>query len=60
MLEELLALRVEAENELLYAKAKIEVVDKLMSKFQSTVEVATVVDEPTEAEETEEYGTEGI
>lgn len=60
MLEELLALRVEAENELLYAKAKIEVVDKLMSKFQSTVEVATVVDEPTEAEEAEEYGTEGI
>lgn len=32
MLDELLALKAEAEHEMLYAQAKLEVVDKLLAK----------------------------
>lgn len=41
MLEELLNLKTEAEKELLYAKAKIEIVDKLLLKMQPIEETVS-------------------
>lgn len=59
MFEELLALKAEAEHEILYAKAKIEVVDKLMAKFNtSNVPVVETVEEV--AEETADEEIEGL
>ena len=59
MFEELLALRVEAETEILYAKAKLEVVEKLMAKLNNSVEPTPVADEPTEYVE-ETYNEEDV
>jgi hypothetical protein len=59
MFEELLALKAEAEHEILYAKAKIEVVDKLMAKFNtSNAPVVETVEEVTE--ETVDEEIEGL
>ena len=41
MLEELFNLKTEAEHELLYAKAKIEIVDKLLLKMQPIEETVS-------------------
>jgi hypothetical protein len=41
MFEELLALKAEAEHEMVYAQAKLEIVDKLLAKVKP-------VDEPAE------------
>ena len=41
MLEELFNLKTEAEQELLYAKAKIEIVDKLLLKMQPIEETVS-------------------
>lgn len=59
MFEELLALKAEAENEILYAKAKIEVADRLLAKYQPAVEpsvVEEVVEEYVEATDSEMEG----
>lgn len=55
MYEELLALKAEAETEILYAKAKKEVVEKLMAKFQPSEEPA-VVEEVVEENDNEMEG----
>lgn len=59
MRNELLALKAEAEHEMLYAQAKLEVVDKLLAKVEATTAPVeqTVVVEPDmdfEEEPTEE------
>lgn len=59
MRNELLALKAEAEHEMLYAQAKLEVVGKLLAKVEATTEPVeqTVVVEPDmdfEEEPTEE------
>jgi hypothetical protein len=54
MFEELLALKAEAETEILYATAKKEVVEKLMVKFQPSVAVV----EPAVAEICDEVDSE--
>ena len=48
MFEELLALKAEAENEILYAKAKLEVVEKLLTKFPVETEHKLVENELTD------------
>ena len=56
MVNELLALKAEAEHEMLYAKAKLEVVEKLLAK----VTVAPVEQEiEVVAEEEPEFNEEG-
>ena len=59
MRNELLALKAEAEHEMLYAQAKLEVVEKLLAKLEATEvpKEQTVVVEPDmdfEEEPTEE------
>ena len=59
MFEELLALKAEAENEILYAKAKIEVADRLLAKYQPAVEPSVdeeVAEEYVEATDSEMEG----
>lgn len=51
MLNELLELKKEAEHEILYAQAKIEVVEKLLAKATAAYEKEV---EPVEETETEE------
>lgn len=53
MLEELLNLKTEAEKELLYANAKIEVVEKLLAKMQAVKETVSVDVEGTVSEDVE-------
>lgn len=59
MFEELLALKAEAEKEILYAQAKIEIADRLLAKIQPEVvdtEVEEVVEENCETVDTEIEG----
>lgn len=51
MLNELLELKKEAEREILYAQAKIEVVEKLLAKVTATYEKETAPDIEQELEE---------
>lgn len=51
MLNELLELKKEAEREILYAQAKIEVVEKLLAKVTATYEKETALDIEQELEE---------
>lgn len=53
MLEELLNLKTEAEKEILYANAKIEVVEKLLAKMQAVKETVSVDVEETVSEDVE-------
>lgn len=59
MRNELLALKAEAEHEMLYAQAKLEVVGKLLAKVEATTEpveqtVVAETDMDFEEEPTEE------
>ena len=59
MFEELLALKAEAEKEILYAQAKIEVADRLLAKYQPAVEPSVdeeVAEEYVEATDSEMEG----
>ena len=49
MVNELLKLKAEAEHELVYAQAKIEIVDKLLSKATCKVEESVVEMETEES-----------
>lgn len=51
MLNELLELKKEAEREILYAQAKIEVVEKLLAKVTAVYEKETAPEGDTEIEE---------